>query len=120
MMTTTPPACKRGDVVLVVFPNSNLRTAKTRPALVVQRDELSAGLPQIIVCMVTSKVFRSGHPSRVLVTLASSEGANSGLLSDSAAMTDNLATITTSEVERVIGVLPMPLVDAALRYTLSL
>ncbi|GEM_PF-3517196 len=27
---------KRGDVVLVLFPNSSLTTAKTRPALIVQ------------------------------------------------------------------------------------
>ncbi|MFB2894590.1 type II toxin-antitoxin system PemK/MazF family toxin [Aerosakkonemataceae cyanobacterium BLCC-F50] len=30
----------RGDVVLVLFPNSDLRTAKRRPALVVQADNL--------------------------------------------------------------------------------
>ncbi len=30
----------RGDVVQVLFPNSNLRTAKRRPALVVQADNL--------------------------------------------------------------------------------
>jgi mRNA-degrading endonuclease toxin of MazEF toxin-antitoxin module len=27
---------KRGDVVLALFPSSNLQTAKTRPALVIQ------------------------------------------------------------------------------------
>lgn len=30
--------CNRGDVVLVRFPNSDLKTYKKRPALVVQRD----------------------------------------------------------------------------------
>jgi mRNA interferase MazF len=35
---------KRGDVVLVLFPNSDLHTARRRPALVIQRDELSSGL----------------------------------------------------------------------------
>ena len=42
---------KRGDVVLVLFPNSDLHTAKRRPALVIQRDELSGGLAQTIVAM---------------------------------------------------------------------
>jgi len=37
---------RRGDVVLVLFPNSDLRTAKRRPALVLQRDSLGAGLEQ--------------------------------------------------------------------------
>lgn len=36
--------CRRGDVVLVLFPDSNLRTAKLRPALVVQNDNLASGL----------------------------------------------------------------------------
>ncbi len=62
-MITTPqrPACKRGDVVLVLFPNSDLRTAKRRPAMVVQADGLGTGLPQVIVAMITSKVSRSDH-----------------------------------------------------------
>ena len=29
------PHCNRGDVVLVLFPHSDLKTAKTRPAVVV-------------------------------------------------------------------------------------
>lgn len=45
----------RGDVVLALFPDSNLRTAKRRPVLVVQRNELEAGLPQTVVVMITSK-----------------------------------------------------------------
>lgn len=50
MTTTMPPklTLKRGDVVLVLFPHSDLRAAKTRPALVVQANDLSTGLPQII------------------------------------------------------------------------
>ena len=47
---------KRGNVVLVLFPDSNLRTAKRRPALIVQAENLSTGLPQVIVAMITSKM----------------------------------------------------------------
>jgi mRNA interferase MazF len=36
---------ERGGVVLVLFPHSGLRTAKTRPAMVVQADDLGTGLP---------------------------------------------------------------------------
>lgn len=54
-----------GDVVLVLFPDSNLRTAKRRPALVVQADNLQTGLAQTIVAMITSNPARAGHPSRV-------------------------------------------------------
>jgi len=41
-MTTMPLKLvyKRGDVILVLFPHSDLRTAKLRPALIVQADNL--------------------------------------------------------------------------------
>jgi mRNA interferase MazF len=36
---------KKGDVVRVLFPNSNLFSSKRRPALVIQADNLNTGLP---------------------------------------------------------------------------
>jgi mRNA interferase MazF len=62
---------RRGDVVLVLFPDSNLRTSKRRPAVVVQADRLGADLPQTIVAMITSNMARAGHPSRLIVKLGS-------------------------------------------------
>ena len=122
MITTTPPAAnpKRGDVVLVLFPHSDLRTAKTRPALVVQADDLNTGLSQVIVAMITSRMFRANHPSRVTIVLDSPDGVRSGLLTDSIVATDNLATITETAIERVIGEISMKKVDQALRHTLGL
>ena len=111
---------KRGDVVLVLFPNSDLRTAKTRPALIVQTDNLESGLPQVVVAMITSRVFRANHPSRVLIELDSPAGKNSGLLTSSVVMTDNLATISEIAIERMIGKIPMQDVDKALKHTLGL
>jgi len=122
MTTMTPPnpPYKRGDVVLVLFPNADLQTAKRRPALVVQADHLQTGLSQVIVAMLTSRMFRANHPSRVTIVASSPEGQQSGLLSDSVVMTDNLATILDAEIDRVIGSLPMLNVDKALRYTLGI
>jgi mRNA interferase MazF len=111
----------RGDVVLVLFPDSNLVTAKRRPALVVQADRLQTGLAQTIVAMITSNQSRSGHPSRVTVSQSSPQGLSMGLLSDSVVMTDNLATVLNSEIDRTIGLCDgMQSVDAALLYTLGL
>lgn len=76
-MTQPKPDYRRGDVVLVLYPDSNLQSATP-------------------------------------------EGQQSGLLTDSVIMTDNLATITNSAIFRVIGSLPMSKVDKALSYTLGL
>ena len=111
---------KRGDVVLALFPNSDLITAKPRPALVVQRDHLQSGLLQVILALVTSQMIRAGHPSRITVMLATPEGRQSGLLVDSVVVTDNLVTVTDSAISRVIGSLSMVDVDTALRHTLQL
>jgi mRNA interferase MazF len=112
---------KRGDVVLVLFPNSDLRTAKRRPALVLQRDDLDNGLSQIIVAMISSNLARRGHPSRIFVSRNSTEGQTAGLRLDSVIMTDNLATILETEMDSVLGRLPdMKAVDVALKYTLAL
>jgi len=120
IMTQPKPAYKRGDVTLVLFPHSNLKTAKVRPALVVQADNLQTGIPQLIVAMITSRMFRANHPCRVTVQLSSSEGQQSGLLTDSVVMADNLATVAESEIDRIIGSLTMEAVDIALRHTLGL
>ena len=78
----------RGDVILVLFPDSNLRTAKRRPALVVQADDLQTGLPQVIVSMITSNMTRTGHPSRLEILRASPQSQQTGLRTDSVIMTD--------------------------------
>jgi mRNA interferase MazF len=111
----------RGDVVLVLYPNSDLVTAKKRPALVVQRDDLNSGLPQVIIAMLSSRTFRAGHPSRVLIEQGDSSFVQTGLLGDTVLMTDNLATVLESEIERQIGNWPkMAEADKASRYTMSL
>lgn len=119
-MTSPKPNFNRGDVVLVLYPNADLRTAKTRPALIVQADNLHTGLPQIIMAMITSRLVRANHPSRVMVAVSSPAGKQSGLLTDSVVMTDNLATVADIAIDRVIGRLPMVDMDSALRHTLNL
>ena len=114
------PRFKRGEVLLVLFPNSDLRTAKLRPALVVQADNLQTGLPQLIVAMITSNLARAKHPSRVVIRITTRIGRQSGLLTDSVVMTDNLATTVETEIDRVIGTLQLKPIDAALRHTLGL
>jgi mRNA interferase MazF len=55
-----------------------------------------------------------------MVSLSTPAGQQSGLLTDSVVMTDNLATIAETGIDRVIEKLPVAEVDEALRYTLGL
>jgi mRNA interferase MazF len=114
------PSYRQGDVVLVLFPNSDLITAKTRPAVVVQADNLQTGLPQIIVAMVTSQMSRSQHPSRLTILIGTPEGQRSGLILDSVVMTDNLATVTLSAISRVIGSIELDTLHKSICNTFGL
>ena len=111
---------RRGDVVLALFPNTDLQTAKRRPALIVQANDLNTGLNQVIIAMITSNLMRANHASRVLVSVNSAEGKQAGIISDSIIMTDNIATITLRAIDRTIGSLPMDQINHALSHTLGL
>lgn len=111
---------KRGDVVLVLYPNTDLRTAKKRPALIIQSDNIEIGLSQRIVAMITSNISRTG-PTRMTFAMTSPEGQEMGLLTDSVVVTDNLATVLEREIDKTIGRCPrMDLIDSALRIALCL
>ena len=112
--------CKRGDVILVRFPNSDLKTFKKRPALVVQADSISTGLPQKIIALITSNTSRVGI-TRVHFKYQSQEAKTMGLRTDSVIVADNLATVLDREIDKTIGYCPvMPVVDVALKLTLGL
>jgi len=112
---------QRGDVVLVLFPNSDMRTAKRRPAVILQRDNLGSGLAQTIIAMISSNLARRGHPSRLFIGVSSAEGKAAGLRLDSVVMTDNLATVLENEIDSVLGhIQEMTAVDDALKHTLGL
>lgn len=86
-----------------------------------QRNDLASGLPQTVIAMISSNPLRTGHPSRVSIAAASSEGRTAGLRLDSIVMTVNLATVLEAEVESVLGRLPdLTKVDIAARHTLAL
>jgi mRNA interferase MazF len=70
--------------------------------------------------MITSNLNRAGHPSRVVILRSTPEGKQSGLLTDSVVMTDNMATVLETEIDRIIGMLPIADIDNALKHTLKL
>lgn len=112
---------KRGDVILALFPDSNLQTAKKRPVLIVQADDLQTNLAQIVVAMITSNLSRKSHPSRVLIEISTTAGKQTYLLSDSLVATDNLATLHEKFIDKKLGSLPeMKAVEKALAHTFAL
>jgi mRNA interferase MazF len=112
---------KRGDVILALFPDSNLQTAKKRPVLIVQADNLQTNLPQIIVAMITGNLSKKLHPSRVLIKISTPDGKQSGLISDSLAATDNLATLHEKFIDKKLGSLSnMNAVEKALAHTFGM
>jgi len=112
---------KRGDVILALFPDSNLQTAKKRPVFIIQADNLQTNLPQVIVAMITSNLSRKSHPSRVLIEISAPEGKQSGLLSDSVIATDNLATLHEKFFDKKLGSLSnLKAVEKAVAHTFDL
>jgi mRNA interferase MazF len=113
---------KRGDVVMLLFPHSDLVTAKRRPALIVQSDNIITGIDQKVVAMMTSNLQRTGL-TRVKVEAQSETGRAMGIQIDSVSVIvcDNLATVLNAQIDTMIGHCPiMPTVDVALRTVLAL
>ena len=110
----------RGSVVLVAYPNSDLRTFKKRPALVVQSDHAVTGLSQVVVALITSNLNRKGE-TRVTIARDTALGKAMRLLIDSVVVCDVLQTIATTAILGRIGNCPaMGQVDSALRAALDL
>ena len=107
--------------MLVPFPNSDLKTFKLRPALVVQSNDIDSELPQVILAMISSNLGRTGRKTRFLIATETETGKSSGLLFDSVVMADNIATVHRSRITRILGNLSsMADIDNALRHTLCL
>lgn len=109
---------RRGDVVLIQFPNSDLLTYKLRPALVVQDLNIGTGIAQVVLALITSNLRRTG-PTRVQVTGSTQRAM--GVLAPSVIVTDVLQTVREAVIGRTIGTCPvMDQVGRALRATLGL
>jgi mRNA interferase MazF len=111
--------CKRGDVIIVRFPNSDGVTYKKRPALVVQSDTLQTDLANRLVVCIT-KTSRTGA-TRISVRKETPQGQQMGILMDSVIVVDNIATVRDREIDKVAGIYPdMPVVDRMLRRVLDI
>lgn len=110
---------RRGDVVLVIWPNSDGVTYKQRPALIVQADNLKTSLRTKLCAMITS-VQRTGD-SCTVVEHRSLPGQHMGLKQDSVVMTDQLLVVHEVEIKTSMGRCTiMGEIDQSLRRTVAL
>lgn len=100
---------RRGDIVVVDFPYTDVAMAKARPAVVVQNDRDNQRLRKTIIAMITGNLRRTGDPSHVPVNPGTPDGASSGLHAPSLISGNNLFTIEQANILRTIGHLSDPL-----------
>jgi mRNA interferase MazF len=88
-----PPAI--GDVVLILFPYSDLSQAKRRPALVIA----DVGMGDFVLCQITSK----SYADRLAIPLPESDFAEGGLKRESFVRIGKLFTANSSIISGVAG-----------------
>lgn len=84
---------KKGDIVLISFPFTNLQGAKRRPAVV-----LTVGSVDAVVCFITSKVDKYSDTDLIL-----EPHKENGLKKTSAVRVDKIATLEKDLVRGKIG-----------------
>lgn len=96
---------RRGDVVLIPFPFTDLSTVKQRPALIVSSDAFNSANPDVIAVGITSKVsvYRD-EPGTYLIV--GSEQILTGLPKESVVRAGKILSIDQRLVRRLLGVLP--------------
>ena len=104
---------RRGEIVLASYPFTSGAGRKMRPVLVLQNDRDNQRLTNTIVAQITTYLRRAHEPTHLLIEVATVEGQQSGLLSDSAVSFLNLATIHQSVITRTIGTLSPALMARA-------
>lgn len=95
---------KRGDVILIPFPFTDLSAAKRRPALVISSGNFHQSGKDLVVCAITSQ-----SPTLVGAfdyLLSESDLASAGLPKLSKIRCGKMATLDSRIVRRKIGELP--------------
>ena len=115
---------RRGDIVLVDFPYSDLVRGKVRPALVVQSNVWNRHLNTTMLVGITSSQHRRvGASTQYFIDIETTEGQQTGLRLDSVVQCEKIITINQSRILRAIGSLPdtaMQKINECLKAALSI
>lgn len=110
MPPTTP--CRRGDVVLVPFPFTDLSTTKQRPAVVLSSELYHQVTGDCLVAAITS--IRPPTLSPGDVPLSPEDQTAGGLLKPSIVKVGKLITLDRRLIRRILGRLPNATVEIVL------
>jgi mRNA interferase MazF len=102
---------KRGDVVLVPFPFTDLRAAKQRPALVISPDQFNSTRDDLLVAAITSQIPATLAADEFLIPQTELGGC--GLPKPSIIKLFKLVTLHRLLVVRRIGFLGEPALGQA-------
>ncbi|HXR06701.1 MAG TPA: type II toxin-antitoxin system PemK/MazF family toxin [Candidatus Acidoferrum sp.] len=97
---------KRGDVILVYFPFTDLSSTKQRPALVVSSDALNAASEDVLVVAISSQV--PGRLTSEEFMIPPGDLASCGLPKPSIVRLAKLASLHRQLVIKRIGSMPEP------------
>jgi mRNA interferase MazF len=97
---------KRGDVVLVPFPFTDLTGAKQRPALVISSDVFNFSRDDVLIAAITSQVPANLKPDEFLIP--ATELSACGLPKSSIVKMLKLVSVHQQLIARRIGHLPEP------------
>ena len=95
---------KRGDVVLVPFPFTDLSSAKQRPALVVSADSLNSTRDDLLVAGITSQIPPTLAADEFLISANDMKAA--GLPKRSIVRLSKLVSLHRQLIVKRIGTLP--------------
>ncbi len=89
---------KPGDVVLVAFPFTNLKTTKRRPAVVISRTDYQQQRPDVILMAITSQVRQTQAFGEYLLQ----DWQQAGLLKTSV-LKPLIATLEQGQIVKTLG-----------------
>jgi|SRR2546430_2662723 len=95
---------KRGDVVLVPFPFTDLSSAKQRPALVVSADSLNSTRDDLLVAGITSQIPPTLAADEFLIS--ANDMKATGLPKKSIVRLSKLVSLHRQLIVKRIGTLP--------------
>lgn len=112
---------KKGDIVLVSFPFTDLTQTKLRPAVVLWVS--FTGGNNVTLCLISSQNLNKLQPEEFLIRESDSEFYETGLKITSKVIVSRIVTIQRTLIKRKLGSLGMnqkEQLDAFLRQTFQL